>query len=101
MTSSDEEILPARKHKKVKNHHVDDRATSKFYTKDESQEDLPYVADNVFNTKKQKKTKLKKKSLHSNNQLSYKVCIHLVIIIIKIINNYIDLYILFLFITER
>lgn len=67
-SSSDEEIHE-QKHKKLKTHHIEDRATSKFYTKDENQEDLPYVADNVFS--KKKIIKSKKKS--SNDQSPYKV----------------------------
>lgn len=74
MSSSDKEICE-NKHKKFKKHHFDDRATSKFYTKDESQENLPYVAD-VF---KNKKT-FKKKSIHSNNKTSFKVNCHLIVV---------------------
>jgi len=84
MSSSDEEIHII-KNKKLKKHHFEDRATSKFYTKDESQQNLPYVADNVFNIKKQNKTNSKKKSLHSDDQSSYEVYFYLVIIINNII----------------
>lgn len=68
LSSSDEEI-----HKNIKTHLNDDRATSKFYTKDESQEDLPYVADNVFKIKKEKKRKRLKISSHSKDKSSFKV----------------------------
>lgn len=71
-SSSDEESR-SPKRIQLKTSRTEDRATSKFYTKDGSQEDLPYVADNDFKTKKQKKNKSKKKSLRSKNQLSYEV----------------------------
>lgn len=61
---------------------MEDRATSKFYTKEDNQEDLPYVADNNIKIKKAKKNKYKKKSSHSKNQLSYEVNICLVLYII-------------------
>jgi hypothetical protein len=76
--SSSEEVTYKREHKKLKSHHVEDRATSKFYTKDESQEDLPYVADNVYEVKKKIKNYKKnfKKSLHSKDKSKQKVCIN-------------------------
>jgi len=67
-TSDDEEALK-HKSKKLKVHQIEDRATSKFYTKDDSQENLPYVADNVFNVKTKKnkyRTKFKSKSQSSS-----------------------------------
>jgi len=70
-TSDDEETLK-HKSKILKVRQNDDRATSKFYTKDDSQEDLPYVADNVFNVKKRKKNKYRKK-FKSKSQSSSKV----------------------------
>jgi len=70
-SSSDEEVLK-HKVKKFKVHQIEDRATSKFYTKDDSQEDLPYVADNVFKTKKTKHNKYKRK-IKSKGQSSSKV----------------------------
>lgn len=74
-SSSEEETYNHKNKNKLKINHVEDRATSKFYTKDESQEDLPYVADNVHKVKK-KLTNYKKnfkKSLHSKDQSSQKV----------------------------
>lgn len=62
----------------MKVHQIEDRATSKFYTKDDSQEDLPYVADNVFNVKKTKKNKYKTK-FKSKSQSSSKVNIYLTV----------------------
>lgn len=59
-SSSDEEEVLKQKSKKHKVGQIEDRATSKFYTKD-SQEDLPYVADNVFKVKKIKRNKYKTK----------------------------------------
>lgn len=70
-SSSDDEEVFRQKSKKLKVYQNEDRATSKFYTKDDSQEDLPYVADNVF---KVKKTKFK-----SKGQSSFKVNICLTI----------------------
>lgn len=61
--------------KKTKAHLIEDRATSKFYTKDDSQEDLPYVADNVFKVKKTKKNKHRTK-FKSKSQSSSKVNIY-------------------------
>lgn len=73
MSDSSSDILTSdseeeNKHKKIR---LDDRATSKFYTKDENHEDLPYVADNVVKKHKTKlkKKKRKKKSSHSNGSL--------------------------------
>ncbi|XP_060876031.1 cap-specific mRNA (nucleoside-2'-O-)-methyltransferase 1 isoform X2 [Metopolophium dirhodum] len=68
---SDEEEVPKRKSNKLKVHQIEDRATSKFYTKDDSQEDLPYVADNVFKVKKTKQNKYKTK-FKSKGQSSFK-----------------------------
>lgn len=75
ISSSDEEFRE-NKFKKLKTYNVDDRATSKFYTKDESQEDLPYVA-NVLKSKKTKK-KTYKKTSHSNSKKSLKVNYNLI-----------------------
>lgn len=72
-SSSDEEIHVKPERKKMRTHYIDDRATSKFYTKDESQEDLPYVADNIFKIKKEKKKKYLKKSSHSKDKSSSRV----------------------------
>lgn len=69
--SSDEDVC-LKQPKKGSKRHAEDRATSRFYTKDESQEDLPYVANNVFKIKKAKKNKYRK-SLYSNDQSSFKV----------------------------
>lgn len=81
-SSSDEE-LRSPKPKQLQTSRTEDRATSKFYTKDDSQEDLPYVADNDFKTKKQKKNK-SKKSFRSKNQLSYQVNVCLVLFIVHL-----------------
>jgi len=78
LSSSDEEEVLKQKSKKVKVHQIEDRATSKFYTKDDSQEDLPYVADNVFKVKKTKQNKYKKK-IKSKGQSSFKVNICLTV----------------------
>lgn len=74
--SSSEEVTYKHERNKLKAYHVEDRATSKFYTKDENQEDLPYVADNVYEVKKTLKNYKKdfKKSLHSKDKSSHKVC---------------------------
>jgi len=77
-SSSDEEKVLKPKSKKLKVHQIEDRATSKFYTKDDSQEDLPYVADNVFKVKKTKQKKYKTK-FKSKGQSSYKVNICLTV----------------------
>lgn len=71
-SSSDEEI---HKHvyKKLKTRHFKDQTTSTFHTKNKSQEDLTYVDDNVFKTKKSKQNKFRQKSSHSNNQSQIKV----------------------------
>jgi len=71
-SSSDEEEVLKQKSKRLKVHQIEDRATSKFYTKDESHEDLPYVADNVFEVKKTKQNKYKTK-FKSKGQSSFKV----------------------------
>lgn len=70
--SSSDEDTPKHRHTNIKSDHPEDRATSKFYTKDESQEDLPYVAD-VSKNKKSKKIKFQKNSLVSKNQSTNKV----------------------------
>lgn len=72
---SDEEVQRKEEVKKnqSKKRRLEDRATSKFYTKDDSQEDLPYVANNVFKIKGAKKSKYKKASSHSNSKLSCEV----------------------------
>jgi len=75
---SDEEEVLKQKSKKLKVHQIEDRATSKFYTKDDSQEDLPYVADNVFKAKKPKQNKYKRK-FKSKGQSSFKVNICLTV----------------------
>lgn len=75
-STSDDEGALKHKSKKSKVHQIEDRATSKFYTKDDGQEDLPYVADNVFNVKKTKKNKYRTK-FKSKSQSSSKVNIYL------------------------
>lgn len=77
-SSSGEDEVVKHKTKKLKVHQIEDRATSKFYTKDDSQEDLPYVADNVFKAKKTKHNKYKKK-FKSKGQSSSKVNICLTV----------------------
>lgn len=77
-SSSDDEEVHKHKSTKFKVHQIEDRATSKFYTKDDSQEDLPYVADNVFKVKKTKHNKYKKKN-KSKGQSSSKVNICLTV----------------------
>lgn len=69
--SDDEEEVLKHKSKNMKTQ-IEDRATSKFYTKDDSQKDLPYVADNVFKVKKTKQNRNRKK-FKSNSQSSSKV----------------------------
>ncbi|XP_050548974.1 cap-specific mRNA (nucleoside-2'-O-)-methyltransferase 1 isoform X2 [Daktulosphaira vitifoliae] len=54
------QILHTKK-KKTKKRTYEDTVTSKFYTNDGRQSDLPYVADNVKKAKKQKKNKQPKK----------------------------------------
>lgn len=78
LSSSDEEEVLRQKGKKLKAYQIEDRATSKFYTKDDSQEDLPYVADNVFKVKKTKQNKYKTK-FKSKSQSSFKVNICLTV----------------------
>lgn len=77
-SSSEEETYKHQPKKKFKTYHVEDRATSKFYTKDDSQEDLPYVANNVHKVKKKLKNYKKnfKNALHSKDKSSQKVCIY-------------------------
>jgi hypothetical protein len=77
-STSDEEEVLKHKSKKLKVLKVEDRATSKFYTKDDSQEDLPYVADNVFKVKKTKQNKYRTK-FKSKSQSSSKVNIGLTV----------------------
>lgn len=77
-SSSDEEEVLSQKSKKLKVYQNEDRATSKFYTKDDNQEDLPYVADNVFKVKKTKQNKYKTK-FKSKGQSSFKVNIFLTV----------------------
>jgi hypothetical protein len=68
-TSDEEEILKHRG-KKLKTHQIEDRATSKFYTKDENHEGLPYVADNAYKVKKSKKTNIEQNlNLKANHHL--------------------------------
>lgn len=74
MSSSDEEICKHQQ-KNFKRYRFDDLATSTFYTKDESQKNLRYVADVVNN----KKT-FRKKSVHSNSQPSFNVNFHLILV---------------------
>ena len=76
-TSDEEEILKHRG-KKLKTHQIEDRATSKFYTKDENHEGLPYVADNAYKVKKSKKNKYRTK-FKSKGQSSFKVNIFLTV----------------------
>lgn len=86
---SEEDNSPKRK--KLKKDHVEDRATSKFYTKDESQEYLPYVANNDIKNKKTKKKKYKKKSLFSKNQSFNKVNINLQCLLL-LLQNYLKIF---------
>lgn len=88
-SSSDIPTSESEEENKYKKICLDDRskATSKFYTKDESHEDLPYVANNV-NKKHKSKTKRKKnkkKSSHSIGQLTFKVCFLIKLVLINII----------------
>lgn len=85
---SEEDNSPKRK--KLKKDHVEDRATSKFYTKDESQEYLPYVANNDIKNKTKKK-KYKKKSLFSKNQSFNKVNINLQCLLL-LLQNYFKIF---------
>lgn len=80
ISSSDEDKFK-HEHKKLKTHYFEDGATYKFYTKDESQEDLRYVANNAYKAKKSKKNKYRKKSSHSKDQSQIKVIFHFSIII--------------------
>ncbi|XP_050440326.1 cap-specific mRNA (nucleoside-2'-O-)-methyltransferase 1 isoform X2 [Adelges cooleyi] len=59
------------KKKKSKKRTYDERVTSRFYTQDDDQCDLPYMADNVKKNKKIKKSRNFKKSPHSENETPY------------------------------